>query len=276
MAFRVMSFNLRGAGRPQDGANDWPGRKALNLATLRTHAPDLIGFQELEDGHLRTYDAELTEYRHILGNRASDTEHPSIFWKPAALDLLESGSFWLSETPDVYSGAWDTDCVRACTWARFAEKSSGAAFLHFNTHLDHRSGWARTEGLRLILRRMAELRGELPVVLTGDFNANAYDPRSAEGAALADPNYRYLLEQGFADSYLAAGNADSAQSNTFHGFHGTSFNPDRPGNAGRIDWLMTLDGAQRWQVRASGIIRDHNGDVYPSDHYPIFADVALG
>jgi endonuclease/exonuclease/phosphatase family metal-dependent hydrolase len=275
MAFRVMSFNIRGSNHPQDGANDWPGRAALNLATLRKHAPDLIGFQELEDGNLKAYEAELSDYRSVLGNRASESEHPAIFWKPAALDLRESGSFWLSETPNVYSGAWDTDCVRACTWARFTENASGTEFLHFNTHLDHISGWARTEGLRLILRRINDLRGStLPVILTGDFNCDAYDPRDPAGEGRGDPNYRFLLEQGFVDTWLAAGNRDSDHANTFHNFRGSAFYEQRNG-AGRIDWILALAGARRWQVLASGIIRDHDGDVYPSDHYPIFADMEL-
>ncbi len=276
MTFRVMSFNIRGAFHPQDGVNDWPERAAVNVAVIRKYAPDLIGFQELEQGNLSVYETELPEYRYILGSRASETEYPSIFWKPSAFDLLDAGGFWLSETPDVYSGSWNTDCVRACTWARFLDKSFGAQFLHFNTHLDHISGWARTEGLRLILRRMADLRGnDLPIILTGDFNCNAYDPWSAAGTDSRDLNYRFLLEQGFVDSYLAAGSRDSAQSNTFHGFQGEQFAPDRPGNAGRIDWLMALDGARRFRVRAAAIVYDHDGNVYPSDHYPIMADLEL-
>ncbi len=39
--------------------------------------------------------------------------------------------------------------------------------------------------------------------------------------------------------------------------------------------MMMLDGAQRWSVRSSGIIRDHADPVYPSDHYPILVEVEL-
>ncbi len=272
MAFRVMSFNIRGSDHPQDGVNVWAQRAALNVATIQRHAPDLIGFQELQSGNLSTYQAELSDYQFVLGNDASDhSEYRSIFWKPTVFEQLEAGEFWLSETPEVYSELWNTDCVRAATWVRLRERAGGATFLHLNTHLDHRSDWARREGCRLLVRRINDLRGDQPALLTGDFNCNAH-----QDAALADPNYRYLIDSGFVDSYLAAGNRDSAQSNTFHGFQGDHFVLDpAEGFAGRIDWLLTLDGAQRWQVRASGIIRDHAAPLYPSDHYPIFADFEL-
>jgi endonuclease/exonuclease/phosphatase family metal-dependent hydrolase len=270
-----MSFNIRGADHPQDGANQWHLRSALNVAAIRQHAPDLIGFQELQSGNLSTYQVELRDYHYILGNDASEhSEHPSIFWKPSTLDLLDTGGFWISETPEVYSGSWNTDCVRAATWARFQEKSSGVEFLHLNTHLDHRSDWARTEGCRLLVRRIGDLRlNNLPAILSGDFNCNACQPPQDGDADLADKNYRFLISSGFVDTYLAAGNRDSVHTNTFHGFVGGQFVPDPPGSVVRIDWLLTLDGAQRFQVSSATIIRDNAAPIYPSDHYPIMAEL---
>ncbi len=278
MSFRIMSFNVRGDSHRHDGANSWDRRASLNVATIRKYAPDLIGFQELKQGNLSVYTAELPDYQYILGNEASGgVEYVSIFWKPAVFDLLESGSFWISETPEVFSGSWETDCIRAATWARFQEKSSGRAFLHLNTHLDHISERARAEGCRLIVRRMSEVCSDnLPLLLTGDFNCNAYQPPQEDEADCADANYRALVNSGFVDTYLAAGNTDSAASNTFHAFQGAAFAPDRSGNAGRIDWILARDGASSVRVLAAGIIRDHQAPLYPSDHYPIYADLALG
>lgn len=276
MSFRVMSFNIRGASDTHDGANGWSKRAALNVATIRKYAPDLIGFQELQRGNLDVYDAELTDYQYVLGNEASGgTEHPSIFWKPATFDLLDSGSFWVSETPDVYSGSWDTDCIRAATWVRLRERASGKTLLHMNTHLDHISNWARTEGCRLLLRQINALRGELPAILTGDFNCNACEPPAAGEADRADANYRFLLEQGFVDTFLAAGNHDSVTTNTFHGFAGDAFVPIPAGSVVRIDWILTLDGAERLETRSASIVRDHAAPLYPSDHTPIVADLAF-
>ncbi|MEP7292432.1 MAG: endonuclease/exonuclease/phosphatase family protein [Chloroflexota bacterium] len=268
-----MSFNIRGAFHTQDGLNAWENRAALNVATIQRHSPDLIGFQELQSGNLSVYEAELRDYQCILGNEASGgTEHPSIFWKPTRFDLLEAGGFWLSETPEVYSGSWGTDNIRAATWARFREKPSGKTFVHFNTHLDNVSAEARSEGLRLILQRMADVGANLPTILTGDFNCNAYQPPREGETDCADANYRFLLESGFVDSYLAAGNEDLAQSNTFHGFDGEQCVNEN----GRIDWILMRDGVERLRVLSANIIHDHAAPLYPSDHYPIVADVAIG
>jgi endonuclease/exonuclease/phosphatase family metal-dependent hydrolase len=276
MSFRVMSFNIRGAFHKNDGLNAWNQRAVLNVQTIRRYSPDLIGFQELQTGNLQVYQAELTDYSYLLGNNVSGEppEYPAIFWKPARFDLLASGGFWLSETPDVYSGSWDTNCVRAMTWARFLDKADGAQFVHLNTHLDHVSHWARTEGLRLILSRLNDLRcaerGDLPTILTGDFNCNACDREHVVSAA--DDNYCFLLDSGFTDTFLAGGNSDSVASYTFHGFQGDQF--VREGTT-RIDWIMTLDGAQRFRVLSSSILRDHAAPLYPSDHYPVMAELAF-
>jgi endonuclease/exonuclease/phosphatase family metal-dependent hydrolase len=169
----------------------------------------------------------------------------------------------------VYSGSWDTDCVRALTWARFLDKEEGGEFIHLNTHLDHISQWARSEGLRLILKRTEGLRADLPVILTGDFNCNACD-RQIEGSA-ADDNYCFLLDSGFTDTFIAAGNSDSAASHTFHGFQGNQFVPE---GTSRIDWIMTLEGARHFRVVSSAILRDHAAPLYPSDHYPVMTELA--
>ena len=44
-----------------------------------------------------------------------------------------------------------------------------------NTHLDHKGQQARKEGARLLLTKVNELAPGLPVVMTGDFNAEMKD-----------------------------------------------------------------------------------------------------
>src|SRR5262245_57103120 len=145
---RVMSFNVRGAYWEQDGVNYWPQRAGLNVATIRRHKPDLIGFQELQDGNMAVYAETLAQYRWSLGphygNRAP-FEYPAIAWDPARLRLVESGGFWLSSTPLRHSGDWETGCIRSAQWARL-QPTGGATFMFLNTHLDHMSELARIEG----------------------------------------------------------------------------------------------------------------------------------
>src|SRR5918912_1267365 len=104
-----MTFNVRGAFHRGDGINAWDKRSALNVETIKRHAPGLIGFQELQSGNLDTYRERLPEYSYVLGLRAGNLapyEFNAIFFDPKRLEMLDSGGFWLSTTPERYSSSW--------------------------------------------------------------------------------------------------------------------------------------------------------------------------
>jgi exonuclease III len=93
---RVMSFNIRGFSRRGDGINSWENRAALNVATIKRYAPDLIGLQELRAEGLATYREKLPEYAHILGPGAGNkTPHgiskTTAWWCARRSTLLEAG-----------------------------------------------------------------------------------------------------------------------------------------------------------------------------------------
>ena len=277
--FRVMTFNIRGADSAQDGVNAWENRASLNVRTILDHAPDLIGFQELQAGNLATYEAPLSEYRWVLGPATSPKEEVAfnpIFWRRERFQRVDSGGFWLNETPGRPSLGWDAAVDRGATWVRLACRRCGVELLYVNTHLDHRGERARTEGVKLILRQVERLGGQAtPVTLTGDFNCSA--PRVGESAA-GEPGpdpYRLLIEGGFVDAYLAVRTKESGTANTFHRFQGEAFVPWNPQLSMRIDWIMTRDGRQRWRGGSCSILRKHRRPLYPSDHYPVLADLDL-
>ena len=265
---RVMTFNIRGFYN-RDGANAWAHREALNLATIRRCAPDLIGFQEANGRNLEVYHRELAAYHYVAGppyNNAAPHQFPAIFWNPKKLRPIECDTFWLSETPDVYSGSWNTDCIRSAAWVRFRCIDTGATIVHLNTHLDHISEQARVEGTKLIIDRLAVIQGDgSAAVVTGDFNA------PVDSAA-----YRLFADAGFADAHLACDNDDDpARSFTYHGFEGEACRGS-DATPRRIDWILLRDGASTL-VRAAScdIVRDGAPPLYPSDHYPVVADIAL-
>jgi len=263
---RVMTFNIRGFYN-RDGANAWANREALNLATIRRRAPDLIGFQEANGRNLEVYHRELGAYHYVAGpayNNAEPHQYPAIFWDSNKVRPIECDTFWVSETPHVYSGSWDTDCIRGAAWVRFQCIDSGATIVHLNTHLDHISEQARVEGTKLILGRLAALQaGGAAAIVTGDFNA-----------PVGSPAYTLFADAGFADAHLACGNDnDPARSFTYHGFEGEAFRgSDAPPR--RIDWILLRDGAStRARAASCEIARDAARPLYPSDHYPVVADI---
>ncbi len=275
---RVMSFNIRGFSHRGDRTKRWQNRAGSNVATIKRHAPDLIGLQEVGPESLATYRAELPEYERILGPAAGSKaphEYNAILFDPARLEVLERGGFWLSETPDRYSFAWRTRVVRAANWARFRSAHSGVSFLHLNTHLDHVSSLARAKGSELIVRRLSELQEDgLSAVVTGDFNCR---PGSVP--------YLRFVASGFEDTFLAAGNEGDERGRTFPAFAGTRYSLMRwtdlargGGRPCRIDWILVRNGRPRLRTEAQEIVRDLHAQsaVQPSDHYPVLATFVLG
>jgi endonuclease/exonuclease/phosphatase family metal-dependent hydrolase len=266
---RVMSVNVRGSSRDRGETNAWENRADVNVEIIGRRAPDLIGFQELQIGNLETYRERLPHYAHVLGPRYGNRppyDFNAIFFDSRRLELLGSGGFWLSETPGRYSASWGTRVVRSASWAHFRLSETNLSLLHLNTHLDHVSRLARVEGARLVLRRVSELlRYEPPVILTGDFNCRP-----------GTPVYRHLVNGGFVDTYLAAGNEDGRDSNTFHAFKGAHYRETRPGlGPRRIDWILLRDPRRRVRAASHSIVRDYDerSGIYPSDHYPVLAEL---
>src|SRR3712207_5316855 len=150
-----MSFNVRGSSRDRGEANAWEYRAGLNVETLERAAAALSGLQESQRGNLETYRERVPRYAHILGPRSGNREpydFNAILFDRGRLELLDSGGFWLSETPERYSASWGTRVVRSANLVRFRFSKTGLSFLHLNTHLDHVSRRARLEGSKQIGR----------------------------------------------------------------------------------------------------------------------------
>lgn len=261
-----MTFNVRGSYH-HDGENAWRRRAALNVRAIARQGPDLIGFQELQEGNARFYDRELAGYERVLGypyENHPPHAHNAIYWDPGRLEMLDAGGFWLSETPDRFSGSWETAQIRSANWVRFRPVFGGPEFLHINTHLDHISERARVEGSALILEWLdgPEATGA-PALLTGDFNC---EPHSKARDVFA--------RAGFVDVHLTAGHAPAK---TFHAFRGEGFRGRDQSKEHRIDWVLLRDGSrgERWSVEGYSIVREAEPPLYPSDHYPVVADLAL-
>src|ERR687898_786963 len=154
------------------------------------------------------------------------------------------------------------DVRKRNAWRNRAELS----FLHLNTHLDHVSALARREGSKLIVSRVVEISDRTgvdpPAIVTGDFNSRP-----------GNRTHKTFTGSGFADTYLAAGNEEGA--NTFHAFRGAGYRDAHPHRGPRrIDWIFLKDAQGRLRVGSHRIIHDadESSGLYPSDHYPILAD----
>lgn len=246
---RIMSFNIR-MDTPRDNEHAWPHRIPSVREMLATFAPDVLGIQEGLPHQVQELDSWLGRYTRIgRGRRADGTdESVAVYFLKERFELLDSGHFWLSDTPDVPGSiTWGHGLPRMSTWVRLRERE-GREWLIVNTHLDHESELARRNGARLIVDFIAKEQGTSYVVVTGDFNA------LPDSVAV-----QTMLEAGLVDAVAATGD----QGPTFHGYRGEG--------GSRIDYVFV---DHRLAVTGGGACRERFFGLFPSDHYPVYADLA--
>ncbi len=254
----VMTFNVR-YGSAKDGGNAWERRKDILVDTLRAHDPDVFGVQECLDFQAAYIAAHLDGHTWIgLGRNADGGgEMTAVFFRKGLLMALESGHFWLSETPDVpASKSWDTSLPRIASWIKFHAPASKTDFYFFNTHFDHRGVQARLESAKLLAERIRPLAAQLPVVLTGDFNA----------LAGTSAPWQALTAHGMRDAWQRAAKK-KGPANTWNGFETPG-----PGAARRIDWILV---SPRIEVLHCETVTRQQDGRYPSDHFPVLAKLVL-
>ncbi len=263
----VMSFNIRYGGA-NDGANSWPNRRDLVLQTIENQQPAIFGVQEcLWDQGVELREA-FADYR-FTGSGRDDGEQGgemcAIFTRNDHYRVLDHGTFWLSETPDVVgSTGWDAALPRIATWVQLQDRLCDPDTLFvFNTHFDHMGSLAREKSAELLRERMAMIAQGQAVILMGDFN----DPAVMESAS-----YRVLIasevqsDLRLLDTWsLASRDQRMRGEGTFHGFTGEA-------TRGRIDWILVTDD---FQGVDAGIDRMQDNGRYPSDHFPVWATFRL-
>ena len=257
----VMTFNIRTSGS-DDGDNDWVHRRALVAGTIARLAPDVLGLQEALDEQVEYLADALPDYRWVGADRGLNggtglSEYTPLFFRRDTLIPIESGTFWLSATPGGPTGSgWRRNVSRIVTWAQFHYRGTGRRLHVFNTHLTLRRGPRQVESARRIAERVAALPAGSAVIVTGDFNAMAE----------ISETWRAATGQGLNDAWVVAEERLGPPRTS------SDFRPPELANEGRIDWIL-VGGPIR--VRSVETIIDHAGGRYPSDHYPVIAQLDL-
>ncbi len=258
---RVMSFNLRYINTGDLGPKMWTNRRDFAAEIIKKDAPDFLGTQEAFRLMLDDIKARVPGYGELGVGREDGKEkgeYSAILYREAAWTVLSSGTFWLSDTPEVVaSTTWGNKVTRICTWGRFKNKTSGRELFVFNAHLDHQSQPAREKGVALILQRIQNRGSDAPVIVTGDFNAIPQN----KAVVLMQKN-----TPAFTDAWLSL-HKDTPVSEwgTFHNFTGNL-------DSGHIDYIFSSLGITALE---SAIMHDSKDGNYPSDHFPLRATLKL-
>tara|TARA_B100000678_G_scaffold281545_1_gene279506 strand:+ start:1090 stop:1965 length:876 start_codon:yes stop_codon:yes gene_type:complete len=252
MAVRAMTFNIR-LDIASDGENAWPNRKEHVFDLIRHEAPDVLGMQEVLLDQKCDLEAALPGYA-FLGVARDDGREAGEFsplaYRTDRFVLIDSGTFWLSPTPDVPGKGWDAAYPRIATWARLRDRTSGKEMRVLNTHFDHVGAQARAEGASQIARWVAAGAGQ-PTIAMGDFNS----------APDSEP-YRRLT-----DSASSLANTRTLSRTPPYGPRGTFTAFDISRDAGApIDHIFVT---REFTVASHAVITQHWGGKLPSDHYPV-------
>ena len=256
-AIRICSFNIRTRG--DKAPNDWQTRISRTLAIFEKYELDCIGVQELTTQQKNALMAKATNYAAVGVGREPNKngEHNCVIYRKDRFECLDAGTFWLSTTPDVVgSHSWKAACRRICTWAKLKDKKTGKEFVHFNTHLDHKSEEARRNGAALIMSRMDDIAKGLPCFLTGDMNCRISTPS---------------IQSFLAKMKNTKDASETPHEGTFQTFHGYRYTDGKVTN-GEIDFIF-FSGDMR--VLRHATINDHNGNEFASDHFPVMAEIIL-
>lgn len=249
---KILTFNIR-YPEPGDGPDRWEFRREMAAAVIGSRQPEVVGLQEPVLGQLHDFERLLPEYARFgvsrYGNQ--DEKFTAVLCRRDALELIESGAFWFSATPDAAATmSWGVHKPYAVNWGRLRDRA-GREFRVFNSHFPYKPEQAEARLRSAELLRDRAMEGAGPVFLTGDFNSPAGGP------------VHTVLTQRFRDAWVEAGERLGPE-DTMHGFTGFA----APGR--RIDWVLF-----RGEVRVSRVetITDSVGGRYPSDHFPVLAEV---
>ena len=246
---RIMSYNVR--------YGEYEDRFRIVPQLIGDNMPDSVGIQECTYQWYLTIKAFLPEYEFIgvgrdTGDKSKDCgEMSAVLYRKDKYKLIDSGTFWVSETPDEVSFGWDAVCRRICTWVILENKKTGERYVHVNTHLDHEGELARVNGSKMVSE--FALSFSMPTVLTGDFNLKKNTDL-----------YNGIIATGLRDTQDMA--EISEYGKTFHAYNG-----GKEGDP--IDFIFVNDRINT--VFKYKIVRTKYGGKYSSDHYPIYADMSF-
>ncbi|MDT0678636.1 endonuclease/exonuclease/phosphatase family protein [Autumnicola musiva] len=250
----VASYNIR-YNSPEDGVNVWENRKEWLSHSINFFEIDVVGAQEVTRTQLTDMQNFLPGYQSIGVGRdgGKKGEYSPIFYAKDRFEVLDNSTFWLSETPEkVASKGWDAALPRIVTWAKFQDKNNGNTFYFFNTHFDHRGKEARKNSAILISKKIKEIAGNEPVILTGDFNT----------APDAGP-HKILIDNQLLDTFSEL----PSEKKYSPGYTFNSWDVEAGGDRYRIDYIFYKGQAlspQKYQV-----LDGQRGRKFISDHFPV-------
>ena len=266
-SFSALTFNVLCSFCDTENYDSWDERLVAFEDIFERHDPDLLGLQEISFGTEVDQILELRPGYEALYYRASESTftYPdaTILFRSERFELLSSGEYWLSPTPEVPSsnGFAETQLPRLVVWAELRDRSSLRRLYFASTHVDNNAP-SQELSAPLILERTAPWQQQMPVMVVGDFNSKpdvvAFTTLTEGGGDSDDPPVHDT--QPLATTWSAESNQPEEEEYLL---------------GDRIDHLFIAPAPSDWQVDVwtVDLYRYGENDRYPSDHRAIFTRV---
>ena len=250
----LITYNIR-LDIESDGINKWDNRKEGLISLIKEENPDVLGIQEGLPNQIEYLSKRLEEYGVIGEGRdgGDNGEYSAIYYKNKKMEVLESSTFWLSETPEIPSIGWDAALNRIATFGVFKIIKSNKIMVVYNSHFDHIGKKSRENSSKDILNHIKEnafLKNS--IVLMGDFNAIPSDTPIK------------ILSENLEDSFNTF--TIKKPVGTFNAFELSSKLPKR------IDYIFTKNIEV---LEYKHIHEKLTTKLWPSDHLPVFISIKV-
>lgn len=260
---KVATFNVRLETAADTGARAWQNRKSDVARLIKQYDFDVFGVQEIgslsQRDDLKALIPGYTYYGKGRDNAAgTDGEQVGIFYKTNRFSIRDYGSFFLSPTPDRMSIGWDAALRRMCVWVKLHDTQTRKSFYVFCTHFDHMGVMARTESAKLLVSKIGEIAGDLPVLCLGDLNEPAEKSTMYEALAANLEDAREISKV-VAKSSVGTFNGYDVSRNLF------------PASV-RIDYIF----CRKFAISRYAVLNDrYNNKTFPSDHFPVMVECRI-
>ncbi|MBR2987802.1 MAG: hypothetical protein IKC63_07255 [Clostridia bacterium] len=295
----VMTFNLRyNTTSHECMALSVRGPHLMEI--IDKYEPDSVGFNEATNNWMNWLRGNMANrgYAYVGVGRDTGTdkststgdtnEYSPIFYKADKYELLESKTFWLSQTPETpKTKGWGSEYNRICTYAVLKNKETGEIYAHFSTHLDHKDMEAQENSVAVIetyVRSVIKTYGDIGIVVSGDFNTVEFEPNNPDYDA-----FTYNATRAFLDDTRYLATELGVVGKTFMGYDpekweaGYETDKDKPNidtSAAPIDFIFVKKGAYTcsyYTVVNDTFTFELNGKTWHehpvSDHYGVYAEV---
>lgn len=262
--FKIFNNNVRyDSKNPVKNERPWSERKIELYKSIKFSSFNTVTIVTLQEVLKNQLDDILTllnqdedanwSYVGVGRNDGAEAgEYSPIFYNKEEIELVNSSTFWLSETPDVPSKGWDANQFRIVTWAHLKFKDNERKINVFNTHLDHVGKVSRKESVKLIASKTTSYNNDVSFI-TGDFNSEPHEEAyQTLSKVFNDSRLNNKLKYGY--------------ENTFTGFESS-------------DELKVIDyvfiDPRLGSVEGFGVLGNSYDGLLASDHRPLVVEVSI-